>query len=398
MQYSSDPHYFEMSNYPNNVYQIDPMMNPIVPQANLPTQINSPKGSDPDSQISTRKSFLFQYYVKQIIQLIGITLIYGINQIGSFSSIYLSEVDREWWGSSYTYEKFLKYYSYDATRQDYLNWMEERRREFMDYEFNWVYYFILALTVFFTLFVAFARNYRCLAQKQSIGLLIQTVLIGFVVGGISSGYRQNWQHQGTVFYILFSLIGLIVNAIFNLVLIKINKIQIYGKLSKIFTYFFFGFNFLIAFREYYRVEGLPILEFVVLYSFFYFDHLNKSLLIQPSELPSTINILDLLSNIQTELNSNQFKPNQNFILINKKILLIVSIGFGLVLLELFGYLISTFVFIIITIISVLTIISFVVPTQVAQQTLEIEDASIAVMMTYLDMLCPIQNIIRHRKI
>lgn len=72
-------------------------------------------------------------------------------------------------------------------------------------------------------------------------------------------------------------------------------------MSNGFTYFFFGFNLLMGFREYYMVEGLPIVEFIALYCFFYFDQLNKSLIIEPSELPPTINIVDMLRNIQTEL-------------------------------------------------------------------------------------------------
>ncbi|CAD8169600.1 unnamed protein product [Paramecium octaurelia] len=397
MQFSADPQYFEMSKYPNNLGQqtVNPVMNPIVPQANLSTQPNISSGNDPSSPEQTRQAFLFKYYVKQIIQLAGIALIYGINQINALSSIYLTEVNREWWGSKYTYESQRESF---PTRREFENWMEERRREYMDYKFNWVYYFILALTIFFSLFLVFTRNSKSSVRNQNTFFTIQTVLLGIVFGGLSSVHQQNWQYHNTVLFILLTLFGLMANGIFNLVLIKLNKLQIYGKLPKTFTYLFFGLNFLMGFREYEMVEALPIVEFIVIYCFFYFDQLNKSLLVQPSELPPTTNIVDLLRNIKIELNENQVQSNQNFIVINKKVLTIVSIGLGLILLELLGFLLGTFIFIVISILSVLTALSFAVPTQVAQQTLTIEDSSIAVMMTYLDILCPIQNLIRKIKI
>ncbi|CAK84260.1 unnamed protein product (macronuclear) [Paramecium tetraurelia] len=400
MQFSADPQYYEMSKYPNNLGQqtINPVMNPSVPQANLSPQVNISSENDPASPEQTRQAFLVKYYVKQIIQLAGIILIYGINQINAFSSIYLTEVDREWWGSKYTYESFSQNYHRGATRREFEDWMEERRRDYMDYKFNWVYYFILSLTLCFTVFLAFARNSKSFARNQNTFFMIQTVFLGIVLGGLSSVHQQNWLYHNTIIYILLTLFGLMANSIFNLVLIKLNKLQIYGKLPKTFTYLFFGLNFLMGFREYQMVEALPIVEFITIYCFFYFDQLNKSLLVQPSELPPTTNIVDLLRNIKTELEGNQFQSNQHFIVINKKVLTIVSIGVGLILLEVFGFLMGTFIFIVVSILSVLTGLSFAVPTQVAQQTLTTEDSSIAVMMTYLDLLCPIQNIIRSIKI
>ncbi|CAD8125949.1 unnamed protein product [Paramecium sonneborni] len=394
MQQSADIHYVEMANYSDEAYQQyrNQMFNPLIPIDNLPLQINPILNENEQAdQLEMRYQFLFKYYVKQIFQILGIALVFGINQFEVFSSVYSSEVEKEFCNSSYSNLIFQEISDYYGSSQESSKWKEQKIR---DYEFTWVYYFIVTITAFFILFVAFLRNYRCFAKKQNILLFIQTLLFGTLLGGFAYVSQNNWKYKNKIYFILLTLLSLIIHALFNIVLIKIKKIQFYGKLVKTLIFIFFSLNFLVGFKYYYIPQILPIVEFLVIYFFFYFDCLNISLLVQPQELSQTINIIDIIKKTYYDGNQRGILSNQHYIMINKKLLAIIAIVIGLILFEVFSYFINTVFFIIISIITGSTLFSFIVPTQVAQQNLDLDDVSISVMITYLDFFFPIPNILR----
>ncbi|CAK64551.1 unnamed protein product (macronuclear) [Paramecium tetraurelia] len=327
------------------------------------------------------------FFIVLVIQIIGLTKWFMSIQT-KFSKIKLA-------GYYYSYEEYLKYHSDAQTYKEYEDWRQKEYYEIS--QVRWTFYVIIALLILNTLAILIGRIHRNIVKYQQSLFYSQAVLIGLCLVGYAGKYWDSyWIHKNICEVTITINSILLLNSLVNLSLIKIDKLHYYNKLANNVIYLQVPFNFILIllFKKFDSV--ILIFESIAAYGLFYFNELNRSLLLNPEELPPQKDITTMFNEaVQTDNQSQEImKNNPDFISIPRRKLVLVAAILSLIALIIIQIMSRESYLCLPLILLAGLILNLLFETRVASRSLQHDDNFIAASMVYLDLLCPIQNLVR----
>ncbi|CAD8211237.1 unnamed protein product [Paramecium octaurelia] len=316
--------------------------------------------------LKTRKEFLVQYYKKIQHQFTFLSLFF---QLGSIEWVGQTVVD----------------IGHHST------------------EFRWTFYIVVILLILLGLGLPIFRQNRQIVQHQRLIFRTQSVLLGFLLIGVRNYQIYNQHFDSTSFCIQTSLLIFAINSLVQILVVRRNRTHYGPAYIKWTVIGFVSFNACIGFSGFELDRSFSIAQAIILYSLYYFNQLNATLLKLPHELPEEESILDKISKfkkifqIQNEEGSQDQVIQQlktTHIVVNRKLATFTA-GSILYLLVLFLCIFfDNALFLVIFIVFSLSLVSLVLNTPIASKSLQQTDVEFAVCLTYMDLLSPFKNIIK----
>ncbi|CAK84259.1 unnamed protein product (macronuclear) [Paramecium tetraurelia] len=344
-----------------------PILNPATPPAQY-VQMNDAKEAIPIAKQepeTSRETFLVEYYKKILRQHLSILGMFTFGLMEWFANIVVD---------------FGYYYN----------------------TFRWTFYTFVVALIIIALGLPITRSLRTIVKHQNSIFYLQTILIGFVLIGI--GNENSDTHATAInWWIIITLIILIAHSIAQIVLVKHNITHYYTMFMKFAIMGSITLNFVVGLCASSLDSSFPVAEAIIIYSIYYFNQLNEHLLKNSSELPEDVSIvgrIQIINKIQAlfnqEAQSNQVieQIKETHCVVNRYIAIVISSAVAYLLILILSIVTGNALFIVIVVVVSISLLSVVLNTQVASRTLQQEDVTYAVCLTYLDLASPLKNILR----
>ncbi|CAK68499.1 unnamed protein product (macronuclear) [Paramecium tetraurelia] len=270
-------------------------------------------------------------------------------------------------------------------------------------EFRWTFYIVVILLILLGLGLPIIRQNRLIVQHQSHIFRVQSVLLGFLLIGVSNYQIYNQHFNSTSFWIETSLFIFMFNNLVQIFVVRRNLTHYGYAYIKWTVIGFVSLNACVALSGFELDRSFAIAQAIILYSLYYFNQLNATLLKLPHELPEEESILDKIQNIRKISQIwNEEGPQKESIqqlntthyVVNRKIATLVAGSIFYLLVLNLCILFDNTLFLVIFIVLSLSLLSLVLNIQIASKSLQQNDVEFAVCLTYMDLLSPFKNIIK----
>ncbi|CAD8211706.1 unnamed protein product [Paramecium octaurelia] len=371
-----------------------PDLSNYVPPQSYNTTIQVSQNSLDELKLK-RMKLLFNCYKYQALSLLIILVIQIIGLTKSFMSIQTKFSKIKLAGYYYSYEEYLKYHSNAQTYQEYEDWRQNEYYEIC--QVRWTFYVTIGLLILNTLAILIGRIHRNIVKYQQSLFYSQAVLIGLLLVGYAGKYWENyWIHKDICKLTITIISILLLNSLVNLLLIKIDKLNYYTKLTNNIIYLQVPLNFILILLLKKFDSVILIFESIAVYGLYYFNELNRSLLLNPEELPPLRTITTLFEEeVLTDNQSQEIVKNNPYFLTvpRRRLVLVVAMLSIITLIILIIISRESYLCLLLVLLTSL-VLGVLFETKVASRSLQHDDNFIAASMVYIDLLCPIQNLVR----
>ncbi|CAD8114376.1 unnamed protein product [Paramecium primaurelia] len=267
--------------------------------------------------------------------------------------------------------------------------------------FRWTFYVIATSLIIIALGLPIIRSIRAVKHQSTI-YYAYTILIGLSLIGI--GNKCSDRHSSApVWWIIITLLIMIVHSITQFGLVKHNVTHYYTIFMKFAIIGSIILNFIVGLCSSSLDSSFPITEAIIIYSIYYFNQLNQNLLKNPNELPEDVSILQRIEIINKIYDLFFQEDQQNQVIeqikdthcvVNKQLIKVISSVLTYIVIFILSIKTGNALFIVFIIVISVSFLSALLNTQVASRTLQQQDVTFAVCLTYLDLASPLQNIIK----